>query len=157
MGREAKYVIRLTEEERSALQDRIGKPRAAAAKVLRARMVLKADVDGPGWSDPQIGEAFAVGVSTVHRLRQRLVEEGLEAALLRRPSTPQRGPKLDGEQEARRVAIACSSPPEGRMRWTLQLLADHLVELDIVDNISAETVRQTRKKTCSSRGGSGSG
>lgn len=157
MGREAKYVIRLTEEERAALQDLIGKPRAAAAKVLRARMVLKADVDGPGWSDPHIGEAFEVGVSTVHRLRQRLVEEGLEAALLRRPSTQKRVPKLDGEKEARLVAIACSSPPEGRTRWTLQLLADHLVELDIVDDISSETVRQTRKKMRSSRGGSGSG
>lgn len=157
MGREAKYVMRLTEDERSALQDLIGKPRAAAGKLLRARMVLKADVDGPGWSDPQIGEAFEVGVSTVHRLRQRLVEEGLEAALLRRPSTPKRVPKLDGEKEARLVAIACSSPPEGRTRWTLQLLADHLVELDIVDDISSETVRQTRKKTRSSRGGSGSG
>ena len=157
MGREAKYVIRLTEEERSALQDLIGKPRAAAAKVLRARMVLKADVDGPGWSDPQIGEAFEVGLSTVQRLRQRLVEEGLEAALSRRPSSQQRVPKLDGEQEARLIAIACSSPPAGRARWTLQLLADQLVALDIVDDISPETVRQTRKKTHASRGGSGRG
>jgi transposase len=157
MGREAKDVIRLTEEERSALQDLIGKPRAAAGKLLRARMVLKADVDGPGWSDPQIGEAFAVGVSTVHRLRQRLVDEGLEAALLRRPRTQKRVPKRDGEKEARLVAMACSSPPEGRTRWTLPLLADHLVELAIVDDLSSETVRQTRKKTRSSRGGSGSG
>jgi transposase len=152
MGREAKYVIRLTEEERSVLQALIGKPRAAAAKMLRARMVLKADVDGPGWSDPQIGEAFEVGVSTVHRLRQRLVEEGVEAALLRRPSTQKRVPKLDGEKDARLVVIACSSPPEGRTRWTLQLLADRLVEMDIVDDSSSETVRQTRKKTSSSRG-----
>ena len=76
MSKEAKYVIRLTEEERSTLQEFIGKPRGAVAKVLRARMVLQADVDGPGWSDPQIGEAVAVGLSTVHRRRQRLVEEG---------------------------------------------------------------------------------
>ena len=157
MGKEAKYVIRLTEEERSALQELMGKPRVAAAKVLRARMVLKADVDGPGWSDPKIAEAFEVGVSTIHRLRQRLVEEGLEAALSRRPSSQQRVPKLDGAKEARLIAIACSSPPEGRARWTLKLLADQLVELDIVDDISAETVRQTRKETHSSRGGSSSG
>jgi len=149
MSREAKYVIRFTEEERSMLQDLLGKPRVAATKVLRARMVLKADVDGPGWSDPKIGEAFDVGLSTLHRLRQRLVEEGLEAALSRRPSTQQRVPKLDGAKEARLIAIACSSPPEGRARWTLKLLADQLVELDIVDDISAETVRQTLKKTTS--------
>ena len=149
MGKEAKYVIRLTEEERSALQERMGKPRVAAAKVWRARMVLKADRDGPGWSDPQIGEAFEVGVSTVHRRRQRLVEEGVEAALSRRPSAQQRVPKLDGAKEARLIAIACSSPPEGRARWTLKLLADQLVELDIVDDIRAETVRQTLKKTTS--------
>ncbi len=131
------------------LQDLLGKPRVAATKVLRARMVLKADVDGPGWSDPKIGEAVDVGLSTLHRLRQRLVEEGLEAALSRRPSTQQRVPKLDGAKEARLIAIACSSPPEGRARWTLKLLADQLVELDIVDDIRAETVRQTLKKTTS--------
>lgn len=129
------------------LQDLLGKPRVAATKVLRARMVLKADVDGPGWSDPKIGEAVDVGLSTLHRLRQRLVEEGLEAALSRRPSTQQRVPKLDGAKEARLIAIACSSPPEGHARWTLKLLADQLVELDIVDDIRAETVRQTLKKT----------
>ncbi len=131
------------------LQDLLGKPRVAATKVLRARMVLKADVDGPGWSDPKIGEAVDVGLSTLHRLRQRLVEEGLEAALSRRPSTQQRVPKLDGAKEARLIAIACSSPPEGHARWTLKLLADQLVELDIVDDIRAETVRQTLKKTTS--------
>lgn len=152
MGKEAKYVIRLTEEERAALQDLIGKPRVAAAKAVRARMVLKADVDGPGWSDPKIAEAFEVGLSTIHRLRQRLVEDGLGAALSRRPSGQQRVPKLDGAKEARLIAIACSSPPEGRVRWTLKLLADQLVELDIVDDISTETVRQTLKKTRSSHG-----
>ena len=152
MGREAQYVIRVTEEERSALQDLMGTPRAAAGKLLRARMVRKADVDGPGWSDPQSGEAFAVGVSTVHRLRQRLVEEGLAAALLRRPRTQKRVPTLDGEKAARLVAIACSSPPEGRTRGTLPRLADHLVERDIVDAISAETGRQTLNKTRASRG-----
>lgn len=146
MSKEAKYVMRLTEDERSTLQELIGKPRVAAAKGCRARMVLKADVDGPGWSDPKIGEACEVGLSTVQRLRQRLVEEGVEAALSRRPSSHQRVPKLDGEKEARLLAIACSRPPVGRARWTLQLLADQLVELNIVDDSSSETVRQTLKK-----------
>ena len=152
MGKEAKYVIRLTEEERAALQDLIGKPRVAAAKALRARMVLKADVDGPGWPDPKIAEAFEVGLSTIHRLRQRLVEDGLGAALSRRPSAQQRVPKLDGAKEARLIAIACSSPPEGRVRWTLKRLADQLVAWDIVDDISTATGRQTRKKTRASHG-----
>ena len=96
MGKEAKFVVRLTADERSALQELIGRPRVAGDKALRARMLLKADVEGPGWADPQIAEAFEVGLSTVHRLRQRLVEEGLEAALSRRKSTHRREPKLDG-------------------------------------------------------------
>jgi len=87
MGKEAKFVVRLMAEERLALQELIGRPRVAANKALRARMLLKADVEGPGWPDSQIAEAFEVGLSTVHRLRQCLVEEGLEAALSRRPST----------------------------------------------------------------------
>ena len=152
MSKEAKDVIRLTEEERSTLQDLMGTPRVAAAKVLRASMVLKADVDGPGWSDPKIGEAFEVGVSTVHRLRQRLVEEGLEVAVSRRRSAQPRVPTLDGEKAAHLIAIACSRPPAGRARWPLKLLADQLVELDIVDDLSAETVRQTLKKTHARRG-----
>ncbi len=152
MGQEAKDVMRLTEEERSALQDLMGKPRVAAAKAVRARMVLKADVDGPAWSDPNIAEAFEVGVATIQRLRQRLVEEGLAAAVSRRPRSPQRVPTLDGAKAARLIAIACSSPPEGRARWTLPLLADPLVELDLVDDISAETGRQTRKQTHASPG-----
>jgi len=157
MGKEAKDVMRLTEAERPALQDLLGTPRVAAAKVWRARMVLKADVDGPGWPDPTSGEAFAVGMSTVQRLRQRLVEEGLEATWSRRPSSQQRVPQLDGEKEARLIASACRRPPEGRTRWTLQWLAAQLVARDIVEDISAETVRQTRKKTHASRGGNGSG
>jgi transposase len=152
MGREAKFVVRLTAEERAALQELIGRPRVAAVKALRARMLLKADVDGPNWPDSQIAEAFEVGLSTVHRLRERLVEEGLEAALSRRPSSHRREPKLDGAKEARLVALACSHAPSGQKRWTLQLLADRLVKLNVVESISSETVRRTLKKTNLSRG-----
>ena len=98
-----------------------------------------------------------MGPSTVHRLRQRLVEEGFEATLLRKPKVRHRAPKLDGEKEARLVALACSGPPKGRARWTLQLLADKLVELDVVASISAETVRVRLKKTTLSRGDAANG
>jgi len=147
MGKEAKYGVRLTDAERQSLQELIAGKRVAADKVLRARVFLKADVEGPAWSDPEIAEAFDMGLSTIHRLRQRLVDEGLEAALKRRPNTQRRVPKLDGAKEAHLIAIACGSPPEGRCRWTLQLLADKLVELQLVDAISDETVRRTLKKT----------
>jgi len=154
MGKDAKYVVRLTKEERVTLESVVGDRRAAADKRLRARMLLKADVGvcGPGWTDEKISEAFEVGESTIHRLRQRLVEDGLEAALVRKPRSRPRFPKLDGEKEARLVALACSDPPEGRARWTLQLLADKLVQLEVVDSISDETVRLRLKKTKSSRG-----
>jgi transposase len=149
MGKEAKYVVRLTDSERQSLQDLLTGKRVAADKLMRARILLKADVDGPAWSDPELADAFGVGLSTIHRLRQRLVEDGLEAALARRPSSQQRVKKIDGAKEAHLIAIACGSPPEGRARWTLQLLADKLVELQLVDSISTETVRATlKKKTC---------
>jgi transposase len=147
VGKEAKYVVRLTEDERQALEGLLSGKRVAADRALRARILLKADVDGDSWSDTEIADAFDVGVSTVHRLRQRLVEDGLEAALSRRPLTTKRPYKLDGAQEARLIAIACGPAPEGRARWTLRLLADKLVELEVVDSIGRETVRQTLKKT----------
>jgi transposase len=111
-------------------------------------MLLKADVSeaGPRWTDEAIAEAFEIGLSTVHRLRQQLVEEGLDAALTRKPRSP-RPPKMDGEKEARLVMLACSEPPEGRARWTLELLADKLVELHVVESLSRETVRLRLKKT----------
>ena len=154
MGKEAKYVVRLTMEERGTLESLVANARAAADKRLRARMLLKANIGqgGPGWSDEKIAEAFEVGESTIHRLRQRLVEDGLEAALVRKPRSRTRVPKLDGEKEARLVALACSDPPDGRARWTLQLLADKLVQLEVVDSISDETIRLRLKKTKSSRG-----
>ena len=157
MGKEAKYVVRLTGEERLWLEQLVSGKRVAAAKALRARMLLKADADGPAWTDSRIAEAFEVGESTVHRLRERLVQEGLEAAVSRKPHSQTKPRKLDGAQEARLVAIACSAPPQGRARWTLSLLADRLVELQVVDSIGRETVRETLKKTTSSRGSSSSG
>jgi transposase len=147
VGKEAKYVVRLTEDERQSLQGLLSGKRIAADRAVRARILLKADLDGDAWSDTEIADAFEVGVSTIHRLRQRLVEDGLEAALSRRPMSSKRPTKLDGAQEARLIAIACGPAPEGRARWTLRLLADKLVELEVVDTIGRETVRQTLKKT----------
>jgi len=152
MGKEAKNVVRLTDEERQTLQQLVAGPRVARDKALRAWMLLKADVDGPGWSDGQIADAFDVGVSTIHRVRQRLVEDGLEAALHRQPLAHTKPRTLDGAQEARLVAIAWSQAPAGRTSWTLHLLAEKLVELEIVDSICLETVRKTLKKTTSSPG-----
>jgi transposase len=122
-------------------------------------VLLKADegADGPAWPDTQIADAFEISISKVQRLRQRLVEEGLAAALVRHPSPQLHPRKLDGAQEARLVTLACSAPPAGRARWTLQLLADQLVVLKVVDTISDETVRVTLKKPRSSPGASVSG
>jgi transposase len=147
MGKEAKYVVRLTEDERQSLETLISGSRVAADRALRARILLKADVEGDAWCDTEIADAFDVGLSTVHRLRQRFVDEGLDAALSRRPTSQRRPPLLDGEKEARLVTIACGPAPEGRARWTLRLLADKLVALQIVESVSTETVRQTLKKT----------
>jgi transposase len=146
VGKEAKYVVRLTEDERQSLQALLSGKRVAADRALRARILLKADLDGDAWPDTEIADTLDVGLSTIHRLRQRLVEDGLEAALSRRPVSTRRAPKLDGAQEARLIAIACGPAPEGRARWTLKLLADKLVELEVVDSIATETVRQTLKK-----------
>jgi transposase len=147
VGKEAKYVVRLTEDERQSLQGLLSQKRVGADRALRARILLKADLDGDAWPDSEIADAFDVGLSTIHRLRQRVVEDGLEAGLSRRPMSVRRATKLDGQQEARLIAIACSPAPEGRARWTLRLLADKLVELEVVDSIGRETVRQTLKKT----------
>ena len=128
--------------------------RAAARKRLHAQVLLKADEGehGPAWPDAAIMKALEVDVRTVERLRQCLVEEGLETALNGRPQARYKSPKLDGVQEAHLVALACSAPPAGRNRWTLRLLADRMVELEYVDTVSYETVRQVLKKTNLSRG-----
>jgi transposase len=152
VGKEVKYVVRLTDEERQSLVAMLTDRRVAQGKALRARMLLKADAAGPAWSDAQIAAAFVVTESTVHRLRQRLVEEGLEQALSRKPHARTKPRKLDGVQEARLIATACSQAPEGRARWTVKLLADRIVQLQVVDNICPETVRRTLKKTNSSHG-----
>ena len=148
------YVVTLTADERSSLQKLIATGKAAARKRLHAQILLKADAgpEGDVWKDQQIMEAFDVGRSTVERVRQRLVEEGLEAALTRKPQQNRIARKIDGTAEAHLIATACSKAPEGRTRWTLRLLADRMVALELVDSISHETVRQVLKKTKSSRG-----
>jgi transposase len=146
MGKEAKYVVRLTEDERQSLQGLLSGKRTGADRALRARILLKADLDGDACTDIEIADDLDVGMSAIHRLRQRLVEEGLEAALSRRPMSSKRATKPDGAQEARLIAIACGPAPEGRARWTLRLLADKLVELEVVDSIGTEAVRQMLKK-----------
>ena len=145
-----KYLVTLTDEERHSLRKLVRSGNADAQKITRARILLKADqnTDGPAWTDPQIGHALDVGVATVERLRKRFVEEGLDAALNRRKNqNPRIRRKLDGHQEAQLITLACSHPPEGRDRWSLRLLADTLVELEIVDSISYQTVRRVLKKT----------
>lgn len=154
MNYNTKYVVRLTEEERAELLSLVNRGKVAAAKRRRAQILLKSDSgpEGSGATDKEVAEALDVGLMTVHRTRQAYVEEGFEAALVRKTRTRHRQRKLDGEQEARLVAMACGPPPEGRCRWTLRLLAGQMVELEIVESISKETVRQTLKKTTSSRG-----
>jgi transposase len=140
-----KYRVTLTEEERKTLEQLISRGKGAARKLLHARILLKAD-ENVGWSDERISEALDVSLSTIGRVRERFVEEGLEVALERK--APQRvyQRRLDGAQEAHLVALVCSPPPEDRGRWTLQLLADKMVELDYVESVSKETIRQTLKK-----------
>lgn len=153
MGTEAKAVVRLSIDERLMLEKVLQAPRVAKDRVLRIHMLLKSDADGPKWPDSKIAEAFEVSTDTVARLRQRCVFEGLEAATARRRPSVTRTRRLDGAAEARLVLLACSTPPDGRAKWTMQLLADEFVAWKIVDEISGETVRKTLKKTTSSRGG----
>ena len=150
------YVVTLTAAERSSLQALIARGKLAAQKRLHAQILLKADVGSgrkaDGWTDQQIVEAFDVGRCTVERVRQRFVEAGLEAALERKPQLNRIARKIDGRAEAHLIAAACGKPPTGRQRWTLKLLAARLVELELVDSVSYETVRRTLKKTKSNRG-----
>jgi transposase len=149
-----RYLVSLTQEQRAFLLHLIACGQAAARTLTHARILLKADThaaDG-GWSDPAICQAMEVSRPTVERVRQRFAREGLDAALYPRPrlTTPER--RLDGEREAQLIALACSTPPEGARRWTLRLLAQGLIERELVDTISHETVRQTLKKIRSSPG-----
>jgi len=152
MGTDAKAVVRLSIEERLMLENILQEPRVAKDRVLRINMLLKSDANGPKWPDSKIAEAFDVSVDTVARLRHRCVFEGLDAATARRPPSNTRPRRLDGAGEARLVQLACSTPPDGCAKWSMQLLADQLVTLDIVEDISDETVRKVLKKTNSSRG-----
>lgn len=152
MGKEAKFVVRLSVNERLFLNGLVAEARTAKERTLRARLFLKADADGPCWTDSQIAEAFENSTLKVARLRKRCVLEGLEAALCQRPQANRKPRKLDGAGEARLVALACGKAPPGCSQWTMQLLADKLVELQIVDEICDETVRLTLKKTNSSPG-----
>ena len=152
MGTDAKAVVRLSIDERLMLEKLLREPRVAKDRVLRINMLLKSDADGPKWPDSKIAEAFDVSTDTVARLRHRCVFEGLEAATSRRRPSATRTRRLDGAAEARLVLLACSVPPDGCAKWTMQLLADQFVTLEIVEEISRETVRKTLKKTNSSRG-----
>jgi len=147
-----KYPVILPEAEREPLKSLIAVGTAPARKLTHARILLKADQspEGPGWVDEQVAEAVEVSQPTVSRVRKQYFEEGLEAALNRRPPTREYQRKLDGEQEAHLLALACSEPPEGRARWSLRLLADRLVELEVVEEVSYQTVRRILKKTPSS-------
>lgn len=149
-----KYRVCLSAAEREELAALISAGRAAARAQTHARILLKADQGpgGPAWSDAAIVDALEVSVRTVERVREAWVTEGRERALSPKPAAARRPRRLDGEQEAQLVALACSPPPDGRAAWTMRLLADRLVELEVVDGIAPETVRQTLKKTTSSRG-----
>lgn len=154
MNYNAKYVVRLTQEERDELQGVVRRGKVAAAKRTRAQTLLKADAgpEGSGPTDAQVAQALDVSTRAVNRVRKAYVEEGLSAAIERQPRRGSPRRKLDGAAEARLVAVACSPPPAGQARWTLQLLGDKLVALEVVESISRECVRQTLKKTSLSRG-----
>jgi transposase len=153
-----KYVVYLTQEERTQLETLVRRGRAHTRKLLYARILLKADANGPDhWTDERIAEAFEISTATVARERRRYWEDGLEVALMpKKPGRPRRR-VLDGRAEAHLLALACSEAPEGRERWSMRLLADRMVELGYADSVSYETVRRTLKKTSSSLTSSASG
>jgi Homeodomain-like domain len=149
-----KYVVRLSAAEREQLDAMIRKGKSSAQRLMKARILLKADVSegGEGWSDSQIVEALGTSATTVYRTRQQLVEESLEAVLSRKkPSRPSVLPIFDGEKEAKLIALACSEPPQGHTRWSLRLLETKVVELDIVERASDSTIGRVLKKTRSNR------
>jgi transposase len=152
MALKDKFIVRLADEQRKELEGLAGAGKRAAAAVTRARILLKADAGGDGWTDDRIAEALDVSPTTVARVRKRFVQGGVGAAVQRKRPTGRQYRKLDGKAEARLVALACGKPPDGRARWTLRLLADKLVELEVVGAIDPATVHRTLKKTRSSRG-----
>jgi transposase len=143
-----KFIVRLSDEERAVCQEVVKKLKGSSQKVRRAQILLKADADGPGWIDRRIAEAFNCRIQTIENLRKRLVTEGFERALEgKKRQEPARAPRLDGEGEAKLIAMRLGKPPAGYGHWTLHLLADELVSLEVVDSISHETVRKVLKKT----------
>ena len=145
---EKKYVVRLTDQERNTLVEVVKKLKGTSQKVRRAQILLKADVDGPAWTDKQIAEAYACRTKTVENVRQRLVERGFEETLNgKKRANPPTEKLLDGRQEAKIIATRLGPPPKGYANWTLRLLARKVVELEIVESVSRETVRRTLKKT----------
>jgi hypothetical protein len=144
-----KYRVTLTIEERAALEQRVRSGKGAARMLNHVRILLKADEGdgGPALTDAEVAEALETGLATVARVRQRFVGQGLDAALVPKPTARTYARKLDGAAEARLIKLACSAPPEGRIRWTLALLADRMVALGHVESMSYETVRRALKKT----------
>ncbi len=143
-----KYIVRLSDEERDTLKEVVKKLKGTGQKVRRAQILLKADADGPSWSDDRIADAFSCRTRTVEKVRQRLVERGFDETLNgKKRATPPTEKLLDGKQEAKIIATRLGPPPKGYANWTLRLLARKVVALEIVDSISHETVRRTLKKT----------
>ena len=143
-----KYTVRLDMEEQKELENLVKKGKTHAYRIKHANILLAIDADGPNWSDHQAARAYKCHDNTVRNVRQRFVEQGLEAALERKQQdVPSRKRIIDGEKEARLISIACSQPPEGCAKWTVQMLADELVVLKIVDSVSGQTVWRTLKKT----------
>ena len=140
-----KYIVSLTLSERDYLEQLTKKGKTAAYKMNHARILLKADInqEGGGWIDRNISDSLDIGHATIERVRQRFVEEGIEAALNRREQKKRRQKIIDGEKEAYLIAIACNESPTGKSNWTLQMLADKMVELNYVEQVSTETIRQS--------------
>lgn len=142
-----KYVVRLTDAERETLHAVLKQKRVAAQRSRRAQVLLKADADGPNWTDVRIAEAFDCRTQTVENIRERLVTDGFEMTLDGKPKRRVRAKVLDGEQEAKIIALRLGHPPKGFSNWTLRLLAEQAVALEIVESVSHETLRGTLKKT----------
>jgi hypothetical protein len=142
-----KYIVRLTDSERKTLEEVIKKLNGSSQKVRRAQILLKADVDGPAWTDLKIAEAYGCRTQTAENVRERFVTEGFEVTLAGKPRVKPRPKLLDGEQEAKIIAMRLGPPPAGFSNWTLRLLAEQVVALEVAETISYETVRRTLKKT----------
>jgi transposase len=152
MALKDKFIVRLSSEQRQELERLAATGKRSARTITHARILLKADAQGEGWTDDRIAEALDTSPATVARVRKKFVHQGLPAAVQRRRPSGRQYRKLDGAQEAQLAAVACSAPPEGQARWTMKLLADKLVELEVVEAVDPSTVWRTLKKTTSSRG-----